>query len=460
MQIARAVGTLVRRAALAAALTVAAGPALAQTTLADTLITAYRHSGLLEQNRATLRAADEDVAQAIAALRPVIRYSGRVTYANPLQSNDNLSASLGLTGDLLLYDGGSSRLAVDAAKEAVLATREALIGIEQDVLFNAVTAYLSVRRAQAFVELRQNNVRLITRELRAAEDRFEVGEITRTDVAIAQARLAGARSAVATAQGDLAEARAFYRAAVGVAPGSLAPPPPAPRTADSLDAAQTVARRTHPSIRQAMRQVTQAEINIARAEASMRPNLSARAGVSLDQDFNDSSSIGLELSGPIYQGGQLTSLYRQAQARRDAARAALHVVRHSVDQNVANAWAQLMVAGASLEASQQEIRAATTAFRGVQEEATLGARTTLDVLDAEQELLDARAAAISAEISRYQAVYALLSSMGLLTVEHLQLGIVTYDPAAYYNAVKDAPVRKVSPQGEKLDRILKGLARQ
>lgn len=445
-----------------AALALAPVTASRADTLTDTLISAYHHSGLLEQNRALLRAADEDVAQSVASLRPVVRYvvsSGYSSAAAALPGSDGLSASIALSADLLLYDFGRSQLGIDLAKENVLILRDALVGVEQSVLLRAVAAFMNVQRDGAIVGLRENNVRLITQELRAAEDRFEVGEITRTDVAIAQARLAAARSAQAAAMGNLARSREEYRAAVGNYPGQLAAPPRPPATATSQAGALDTARRRHPDMLQAQRRVSVAELGTALAKVAMKPTLTGSAGVSVDEDGDDNTTLGLRLSGPIYQGGQLASAYRQAAAQVDSARAALHITRHGVDQNVGNAWATLAVADAALRSSEQQIRAATVAFRGVREEAQLGARTTLDVLNAEQELLDARANKIAAETDRYIAVYNLLSSMGLLTADHLRLGIATYDPAAYYNAVKTAPTYKVSPQGKRLDHVLKALGK-
>ena len=182
-----------------------ATPVLAET-LSDALAKAYRNSGLIEQNRAVLRAADEDVATAVSVLRPVLNYTAGVNYSDPALG-DNLSASAGLTASMLLYDFGRSQLGVDAAKETVLATRAALVDVENTVLLNAATAYLNVRRSLAFVELRENNVRLLTQQLRATRDRFEVGEVTRTDVSLAEARLAAARSGLAAEQGSLELAR-------------------------------------------------------------------------------------------------------------------------------------------------------------------------------------------------------------------------------------------------------------
>ena len=178
-----------------------------------------------------------------------------------------------------------------------------------------------------------------------------------------------------------------------------------------------------------------------------------------DQDGNDSSAVGLQLSGPIYQGGAIAARDRKAAAQRDAARAGLHLAGASVDQNVGDAWARLSVAGAGLEATAQQIRAARVALRGATQEAEVGSRTTLDVLNAEQELLDAQASEVSARTDRYLAVYNLLAAMGLMTVSHLRLGVAQYDPEAYYNAVRNAPTHRVSPQGQRLDSLLKSLGR-
>ncbi len=456
----RALRDLTAGAALAVAVAGAAAlpPAAARAeSLAGALAHAYEHSGLLEQNRALLRAADEDVAQAISALLPIISWSASATmrYPDPTGRDDFTSANVGISAELLLFDNGASRFAIDAQKETVLATRQQLIQVEQQVLSRAVQAYLNVRREAAFLGLRQNNVRVITQELRAARDRFEVGEVTRTDVSLAEARLASGRSQLAAAEGNLARAAEEFRAAVGRRPGTLDAAPAAP-IARSLDDAKAFAVRNHPDIRAAQHNVAAAELNIRRAEAAMKPSVSFSAQVGIDEDFDDSGSIGITARGPIYQGGRLSSVLRQTMARRDAARAGLHVSRHTIEQNVANAYANLAVARASREAFNGQVRAADVAFRGVREEATLGARTTLDVLNAEQELLDARANLVSAEVDEVLATYQVLFSMGLLTAEHLGLGVQTYDPAAYYNLVQDAPTIR-SEQGAALDRVLRAI---
>ncbi|KZY30526.1 hypothetical protein A3731_05030 [Roseovarius sp. HI0049] len=196
----------------------------------------------------------------------------------------------------------------------------------------------------------------------------------------------------------------------------------------------------------------------------MKPSVSLTsrlgAGEEIDgTDYTRSGSVGVTVSGPIYQGGLLSSAKRQAMAQADSLRGALHVTRKQVVEDVGNAYAILRAAQASRQAGQEQVRAARVAFRGVREEAKLGARTTLDVLDAEQELLDAQAGLISAETDLYIAAYTVLETIGELTAKDLRLNVRTYDPATYYDLVKDAPV-PISPQGQKLDRVLRALGKE
>lgn len=444
--------------ALASALLIAGSPLKAES-LADALRTTYQNSGLLDQNRALLRAADEDVAQSLAALRPVITWQTQAVYASTAGTgqslSDDLSGSISVSASLLLYDGGAGDLATQAQKELVLQTRQGLVQVEQQVLFRTVAAYMEVRRASEFLALRRSNVGLIDQELRAARDRFEVGEVTRTDVALAEARRAAARSELAAAEGALAQSVEEYRAAVGRAPGRLDVVSPA-QLQQSREAARDFAVRRHPDVLGAQHGVSAAELNILRARTALEPNLSLNGTVGLNNQGDSTQRLSLTYGGTLYQGGQLQSVIRQAQARRDASRANLLVVTQGVSQNVGNAYAVLRVAQASREASRLQITAARTAFRGVREEATLGARTTLDVLNAEQELLDAQANAISAQAEEVIASYRVLAAMGLLTAEHLNLGVQLYDPAAYYNLVGNAPAT-LSRQGQALDRVLEAI---
>ena len=455
---------------LAIACALAATPAAYAESLSDAMASAYKNSGLLDQNQALLRAADEDVAIAQASLRPVLSYAIQRNWIDPttlVPNDDYWRTSATLTASVLLFNFGRGKMAVEAQKEAVLATRDSLVGVEQSVLLRAVNAFLNVRSASENVQLQANSVRVLTQELRAANDRFEVGEVTQTDVALAQARLAAARSGEASAQGSLAIAREEYRAATGHYPGTLSAPPRVPMTAKTLDAAKAIARERHPDLLAAQHNVRVTELAAEIAIASMKPALVGSASATwvdrtsaLSGANSTNTSVGIALQGDIYSGGLKSAEYRKALAQIDAAQAGLRQARIAIDQGVANAWAQLAIASASLEATDRQIRASRVALRGAREEASLGSRTTLDVLNAEQELLDAEAARITAQSNQYQAVYALLSSMGLLTAEHLNLGVVAFDPEAYYNTVKSAPIHRVSPQGKRLDLVLEALGKK
>ena len=440
----------------AAILTLTTPNLAAAESLRDSLRNAYQNSGLLVQNRALLRAVDEKVADAVAALRPVISWSSRFAHSyNDVASSDSLTTSL--NANWLLYDFGSSDLQTEALKKTVLATRQSLVSIEQNVLLRAVTAHMNYRRSVEFVSLRSANVELIEQELRAAQDRFDVGEVTRTDVALAEARLASARASLAGAQGDLAKAAAEYHAIVGRKPGDLATPSSLPELPTEVSAAISTARAHHPELTRVQHEVAAAELALKASQLTYRPRFEAGVGVSnVDLDGPLTRSLSLTVSGPVYSGGAIASASRSAMAQRDAKRAGLHVVGLEVEQAVRNAFVVLEVARATGEATDRQIEAASVAFRGVREEASLGARTTLDVLNAEQELLDARVSRISTRIDEQVASYSLLAAMGKLTATELDLGVKTYDPAEYYNLVKSAP-RAKSKQGAALDRVLQGL---
>ena len=444
-------------------------PALTTTqaqaeTLADAMASAYKSSNLLDQNQAVLRAADEDAAIAMANLRPVVafvaqggwrQFDDRISPFSPVTTQG--SASLELSASMVLWAGGRGRLAVEAAREQVLATRASLVNVEQQVLLGAVSAYVDVRLQGEVVSLRESNVRVINQELRAARDRFEVGEVTQTDVSLAEAALAASKANLAAAQGQLMVARERFKAVTGHYPGKLAGLPKTPAIPKSLEAAKSVAERGHPVVIQAQHQAAASAINVKIAATAFGPTLSGSVDLSENLDTGlGSAGIGLQLSQTILSGGKNAAGYRKAMAGKDAADSGLLQTVVQVSESVGQAWAQLAVAHASIEAGRQQVTAAQKAFDGVREEAKLGARTTLDVLNAEQNLLSARAARLEAEANRYVGIYQVLSSMGLLTAEHLNLGVPAFDPAAYYDAVKNAPAH--SAQGAALDRILKKIA--
>ena len=439
-------------------------------SLQQTLVDAYNNNGLLTQNRALLRAADEDVAVAAAALKPVLSWSSRLQRqfgsrnTAPLNTTSGIStnsANLDVTAAFTVYDGGQNKLAIDAAKEAVLSTRQSLILVEQQVLFSAIEAFVKVRRDIEIVGLRKNNMRVIKEELRAAQDRFDVGEITKTDVAFAEARLAASTSDLAAEQANLVQAKESYKQAVGAAPGKLSAPKKAPNLPRKASEVKAKALLAHPELIALQHDIKQAELNVLRAESGtgITVKLSGSLGYSDSEgdNFSNSNSFGVSASGPIYSGGRLSALVRQAKARRDAKRAGLYVTKAKIEQQAGSAFALLQMARASRAATDEQIRAAVVAFEGVREEAAVGARTTLDVLNAEQELLDAKADRVTSLTDEVIAGYRVLMRMGQLTAESLNLPVQKFDPAEYYNLVKSAPTKR-SALGSKLDRVLKALS--
>ncbi|MFK7752751.1 MAG: TolC family outer membrane protein [Sedimentitalea sp.] len=452
----------------AVSLAVVLAPPLKADNLADALIGAYNTSGLLEQNRALLRIADEDAALALSRLRPILDFALTATrsYSDPSVSNASNTSTLNaqFSASWLLWDGGELRLSLQATKEVVLATRQTLISVEQTILLRAVSAYVNVLLQEENVALRRNNLRLLGEELRAAQDRFEVGEVTRTDVALAESRVAAARSNLADSQGDLITARAEYTSAVGREPGRLAGQPRLPARAASISAATAVAVRRHPDILAAQHQVAAAELRIMAAQKGLGPSLSATARLgatdNLDiSSYSETGSLSLSLTQRIYQGGGLAAAVRRAMGDRDQRRSLLLTAQRNVRQDVSDAYTRLQVAVASLAARAEQVRAAQVAFDGIREEATLGARTTLDVLSAEQELLNALTSQVSARSEQSIAAFQLLSTQGLLTAEQLGLAVQIYDPTLYYNLAKDAPSAR-SKQAKDLDRVLKALGKK
>ncbi|MBY6057331.1 TolC family outer membrane protein [Leisingera daeponensis] len=444
----------------------------AADNLSDAMIGAYRTSGLLEQNRALLRAADEDVALGIARLRPVIEWTTSATHSysrgtsqfgnfNEFTDND-IRTQLQLTQ--LVYDGGETRLRKEAAQELVLATRQRLISIEQQVLFAAVQAYVGVLQGQENVSLRRNNLRLLQEELKAAQDRFEVGEVTRTDVALAESRVAAARANLTDSEGTLRTARATYLQVVGHAPGSIAGQPRLPSRSASLEQAQSIALRNQPDLLAQQFSVKASDLLVQATTKALGPsvNFTARAGIgeNLNESTGTSSDFTatLSLNQQLYTGGLNAATRRRAIASADAERGTLINVQRSVQQAVSAAYFNVETARATLISSAERVRASKVAFDGIREEATLGARTTLDVLQAEQEYLDAQTGQVNARADQALAAYQLLRAQGLLTAEHLGLPVEIYDPTLYYNLVKDAPAQH-SKRGKDLDRVLKALGR-
>lgn len=426
---------------------------LAAETLTDALITAYQTSPLLDSNRASLRALDENVPQARATRRPQVTGFVQGQAQTDIQEFpfDNTVAA-GLQASLLLFDNGESRAALESARYGVAAGRASLLNVEQEVLFSAVTAYMDVIQGLEFVRIAENDVAVLGEQVEATNNRFEVGEVTRTDVSQTEARLAASRGALVDARGNLDLARQAYLAAVGTLPGDLSPAPPLPALPASVPEAEQLGIRRNPSIVAARFNERGAVYDFDRARAAA--GLLVQGTVTTQyqgqksaplfggaRTFEDGIDLEVTLGAevPLYTGGRNSSLIRQAQQLLEQRKFEVQDAGRQVIEQVNNAWTQLMVARASIVANREQVVAAQIAFEGVTEEARLGARSTLDVLDADQERLQAEAEVVRSQRNEYVAAYSVLRAMGLLTVAHLNLGIDSYDPDVYFTAVQRAP---------------------
>ncbi len=445
-----------------AMLTGAAGSALFAaplwaTTLSDALVLTYQTNPQLVISRTTLRQSDEGVLGAQSALRPTVTANASASKKLTGDSTGPASGSLSVTASQLLFDGGSSKLGIEAARYAVLSDRQALISTEQNVLLDAVTAYMDVRRDLQFVRLAENNVRVLGEQVRAAKDRFEVGEVTRTDVSQAEARLAAAVSNLERSKALLQISEQTYKAVVGNMPSKLQAPPTPPQIPATALAAENLAVSRHPRILEAQFDVQASEMALERAKLNRQPTVSG--SVSAGRGFNtqdDDAELTAGITGslPLYKGGRLNSDRRSAMAALERSKAVVQLQALITRQAVNSAYANWQASRAAIQSGNEQVRAAQIAFDGVSEEARLGARTTLDVLDAEQDLLDARSALISAFRDEQVAAYTVLSEMGLMTASHLNLGVEAYDPDVNYSAVNG----RNSPQATRfklLDKLQK-----
>lgn len=417
-------------------------------SLADALVKAYQTSPLLDANRAALRSLDEGVPQARAERRPQVSFgvgASTSTTSEDFDEDQLNQIQAQLQASLVLFDSGSTKAAVESARNQIAAGRADLKDVEQLVLYNAVEAYCNVRRDEEFVRLAGNDVDRLSETLRATQNRFDVGEVTRTDVSQSESRLAASRSQLESARGALEVSRQTYRQAVGTLPGKLEPLPPLPPLPASVDESIAIGMQRNPGIISAQFSERSAVYDFDRARAAKGLQISGNVAagperqnqIEWDTDFG--VSAGVSASVPLYTGGRNDSIIRQAQAVLDQRRFQLQDEGRSVTQAVAAAWSQFQVSRANIVARREQAEAARIAAEGVAEEARLGARSTLDVLDADQERLQAEAEIVQAVRDEYVAAYALLRAMGLLTVEHLKLGIETYNPDVYFTKVQSGP---------------------
>jgi len=425
-------------------------PARAES-LTDALTAAYATNPTLAAQRAQLRATDESVPQALSGWRPTVQAQG--TYG-ATHSESTLNSGIKSKGDVEPYTGsvtlsqnvfagGRTVNATDQAEFAVQAGREVLRSVEQATLFNAVQAYMNVIRDQSTVELNRSNVEVLQRQLEATTDRFRVGELTRTDTAQAEARLSLSKSNLTAAEAQLTASRAFYERVVGQMPGTLEKPPAVTTLPESEEAARAIAERNNPTL-QAARYAERANSEaISVAKGVLLPSVDIQAQYQYGRDpsltirdVEESSLVGV-LTIPLYQGGTEYSQVREAKELHNQSRLEVAAAMREVDEAVRNAWDTLRSSRAKIISTKEGVNASEIALEGVRQESEVGARTTLDVLNAEQETLNARVALVSAERDLAVAEYGLLAAMGFLTAEALDLPVQYYDPTRNYEEVRD-----------------------
>jgi outer membrane protein len=438
-------------------------------TLPWALIQAYQNNPQLSAQRAAVRATDESVPTALSGYRP--RISATASWSEQYldvtarattgtgsvrASGENFVQSYGGTITQTLFNGFQTANRTRQAESQVSSARENLRLTEQNVLLAAATAYMNLLRDIAILDLQRSNVEVLQEQLRQVRDRFNVGEVTRTDVAQSESRLAAGRSSMLTAESNVTTSRATYRQVIGVNPGRLAAASPVDRLSPpTLPAAVSHARAQHPSVGIAMFNIDAALLQVKINEGSLYPTLNAVGSVqktfgsasSLNTLETFSASAGAQLAIPIYQGGSEYSAIRQAKELLGQRRIDLDNSRDQVQQSLVQAWGQLQAAKAQIESTRSQVEASEIALNGVREEARVGQRTTLDVLNAQQELVNARVAVVTAQRDRVVASYTLLAATGRLSAQVLRLGVPIYDPAVHYHQVRDAWAGVRTPDG-------------
>ena len=423
----------------AAVLLALAGTADAET-LRDALAQTYRTNPDLEAQRAALRATDESVAQALAGWRPNVTAQGQVE-ADDAKTNfsaDHLwTRGVSLDLNQNLYNGGGTVAQVQQAESLVQAARANLLAVEQSLLLDTTNVYTAVWQNQSVLDLARNNADRLDRQLRATRDRFDVGEVARTDVAQAQARQARAVADIEQARADLATALAAYRKVVGELPKKLADPEVAPRLPATSEEALAMAG-DNPQLAAAMftLQASRNAVDVARSD--LLPDLDLRGSLSYFKDPTPSiseqrdASLGLVLSVPLYQGGAVAARVREQVQNVQQQQRVLESSTREIQRSVTSAWETYEAANATIKALRSQARANQVALQGVQEEANVGQRTTLDVLDAEQELFISQVDLVRATANAVLASYQLKSAVGDLTVVGMDLPVEVYNPETYY----------------------------
>lgn len=420
-------------------------------TLEEALIDVYVGNPELAAGRARLRATDELVPQALSGWRPTVTLDGGIEGVSGQSRSsatgdqldvDRTTRQIGATLRQNLYAGGGTTASLSRAENLVRAERGNLLALEQRVLLQAIDAYTAVWRDRAVLDLALNNEQRLRRQLQATRDRFQVGEVARTDVAQAEARLSRARADVEAAKANLAASAALYERVIGHEPGRLAKPTRLAALPRSLAEARTLAAQ-NPSVIATTFSLAAAQDEVDVSFSALLPSVDLLARAQRVEEpqstlsWQRNASIGLTVTVPLYQGGAEYSRVRAARQTLEARRNDLDNVHRTVQEQVAAAWDRLLAASAAIVALRAEVRANDIALQGVQEENLVGARTVLDVLDAEQELFNSRVNLVRAEREEILASFQLKSAVGELTTEGLGLKVERFDAERHYRVTRN-----------------------
>jgi outer membrane protein len=444
-------------------------PALADTIEAA-LVRAYQNNPQLNAQRASVRATDENVPQALSGYRPRVALTASAGYQyldtllisggspTTIVRSDthgaNAPRSAGLTVTQTLFNGQQTANRTRAAESQVSGSREALRFLESSVLFAAATIYMDYLRDAAIVEVQRSNVRVLEQTLKQTRDRFIVGEVTRTDVAQSEAQLAAGKTQELTAESNLTTTRANFRRIIGNDPVALAPGSPVDRySPGTLSGAVELGLVENPNVTAAMFGIDVNYLQVKVNEGALLPTVTLQASVqqSNEQTLAINRSFGAsaiaQLSVPVYQGGAEYSLIRQSKETLAQQRLVLEQTRDQTRANVVTAWGQLVAGKAQVASAQSQVTASEIALNGVREEAKAGQRTTLDVLNAQQALVNARVALVTAQHDRVVASYSVLNNVGRLSPQVLKLATTVYDASVHYQQVRDSWYGVRTPDG-------------
>lgn len=425
--------------------------AIAAETIKDALATAYQWNPKLDAARATLRATDEQVAIANSGYRPTVAATANTgtlntrseTTAGLVSQSETHPHGYGVTATQTLFKGGQVINTVRAAEAQVRAARETLRAVEQQVLLDSSTSFLDVIRDQAIVKLRENNVRILTEDRKQTRERFAVGEVTRTDVAQSEATLAAAVSALDLARSNLQTSRANFERNIGHAPTMLIEPRPVdnllPRT---INEAIEISARENPNVVAALYTEQQARHTIDQIYGQLLPSANLQAAYQRNYETStglasqDSKSLTATVTVPLYTGGLVDAQVRQAKQTHIGRLQQIEQARTETKQTVVSAWSQLIAARAQLVSDNAQVTSAQTALAGVREEERVGQRTLLDVLNAEQVLLNAQVAVVTDKHNIAVAAYSVLAAEGRLNISELGGVEKIYDPEMHYHEIR------------------------